>query len=486
MTVRVRFAPAPTGHLHVGGARTALFNWLFARHCGGTFVLRIEDTDPERSKGEYLDSILDALAWLGLYWDEGPGAGGDYGPYMQSRRGDIYREHLDRLVAGGLTYPCYCTPEELEAGRARAKAEKRAYRYDGRCAELTRERISRYEADGRRPAVRFRMPADGALSFDDLIRGRVEVPAGEYDDFIIARPDGAPTYNFVCALDDGTMAITHVIRGEDHITNTPKQIEMSRALEYSAPAYAHLPLLLGPDKSRLSKRHGATSVLEYQKEGYLCDALVNFLALLGWSYDDAREYFARDELIKYFGLERVRKSGAVFDIEKLKWMNGNYVRGLSPKGLFYKCRPWLAGAGYVPDDADEATAEYAASALALEQEKMKLLTEAPELVKPFFEEPDEYEEKAEKSVRKLDEPAKAFAELANRFDALEPFDAGAIEDIARAYAEELGVGAGKVIHAVRAALSGRSWGPSLFSMAELLGRERCVRRLRTAAERFSE
>jgi glutamyl-tRNA synthetase len=484
MTVRVRFAPAPTGHLHVGGARTALFNWLFARYHGGKFVLRVEDTDPERSKGEYLDSILDALAWLGLYWDEGPGVGGDYGPYMQSGRGGVYREHLVRLVDGGYTYDCYCTPEELEAQREAARAEKRAYRYDGRCTRLTVEDVAAYEAEGRRPSVRFRMPREGVLSFDDAIRGRVEVPAEEYDDFIIARPDGTPTYNFVCAVDDATMAITDVIRGEDHITNTPKQLEVFRALGYDAPAYAHLPLLLGPDKSRLSKRHGAASVLEYQKQGFLSGAFVNFLALLGWSYDDAREYFTRDELIKYFGLERVKKSGAVFDVEKLSWMNGTYIRELSRAELFEKCRPWLARAGYVPADADEATVEYATSALSLEQEKMKLLAEAPELVKPFFEEPDEFEKKAEKNVRKLEEPAGVFAELAERFDALDPFNAEAVEGVVRDCAEELGVGAGKVIHAVRAALSGRTWGPSLFEMAELLGRERCVRRLRAAGERF--
>jgi nondiscriminating glutamyl-tRNA synthetase len=484
MTVRVRFAPAPTGHLHVGGARTALFNWLYARHYDGKFVLRVEDTDPERSKGEYLDSILDALAWLGLYWDEGPGVGGDYGPYLQSMRGEIYREHLDRLVAGGFTYPCYCTPEELEAEREEARAKKRPYRYDGRCARLTAEQIAAYEADGRLPSVRFRMPTEGVLSFDDAIRGTVEVPAEEYDDFIVARPDGAPTYNFVCAVDDATMAITHVIRGEDHITNTPKQLEVFRALGYGAPAYAHLPLLLGPDKSRLSKRHGAASVLDYQKQGFLPDAFVNFLALLGWSYDDAREYFTRDELVKYFSLDRVKKSGAVFDVEKLTWMNGNYIRGLSPEELLDKCRPWLSRAGYVPGDADEETVNYATCALALEQEKMKLLNEAPELVRFFFDEPEEYEEKAEKNVRKLEEPAKTFYELTVRFNALEPFNAGGIETLVRAYAEELGVGAGKVVHAVRAALSGRTWGPSLFEMAALMSRERCVKRLNKAAKRF--
>ncbi len=486
MTVRVRFAPAPTGHLHVGGARTALFNWLFARHHGGKFVLRVEDTDPERSKEEFLDSIFKALEWLGMNWDEGPRKGGDYGPYLQSARSDIYREHLDRLVADGYTYDCYCTPEELEAQREAARAEKRAYRYDGRCARLTGEDVAAYEAEGRRPSVRFRMPRDGVLFFDDAIRGKVDVPAEEYDDFIIARPDGTPTYNFVCAVDDATMAITHVIRGEDHITNTPKQLEVLRALGYDAPTYAHLPLLLGPDKSRLSKRHGATSVLEYQKQGFLPEAFVNFLALLGWSYDDAREYFTRDELIKYFSLERVKKSGAVFDVEKLTWMNGTYIRELSRAELFEKCRPWLAGAGYVPADTDEATVEYATLALSLEQEKMKLLGDAPELVEPFFKEPDAYEEKAEKNVRKLEEPPEAFAELADRFDALETFNAEAIEGVVRDYAGELGVGGGKVIHAVRAALSGRSWGPSLFEMAELLGRERCVRRLRAAAERFGE
>jgi len=398
--VRVRFAPAPTGRLHVGGARTALFNYLFARGHKGAFILRVEDTDPARSSEEYYRSIIEALTWLGLEWDEGPDVDGKYGPYRQSQRRDIYAEYLDGLKESGRAYECFCTPEELEERRRHARDAGAAPRYDGRCANLSPQERERLAGQGLKPCLRFRLDGGADLAFDDLVRGRVEIKAGDLDDFVVARPDGSPTYNFVCAVDDATMAISHVIRGEDHISNTPRQLAVYRALGFEPPTFAHLPLLLGPDKSRLSKRHGAKSVLEYRAEGYVPEAFVNFLALLGWSYGDERELFSLKELRKYFSLARVAKKGAVFDVDKLKWMNGVYLRKLSAEELFERAGPWLEEAGLASAEADEKT-KLAKRALALEHEKIKTLSEAPDLIAFFFAERIEYDERARENLFKL-------------------------------------------------------------------------------------
>lgn len=477
--VRVRFAPAPTGHLHVGGARTALFNYLFARRHKGAFLLRLEDTDPARSSEEYYRSIIDALTWLGLEWDEGPEVGGKYGPYRQSERRAVYDEYLDKLRGSGGAYECFCTPEELNERRERMRAAGEAPRYDGRCAHLSPAERKRLAGQGLKPCLRFRLDRDADLAFDDLIRGRVEIKAADLDDFVIARPDGSPTYNFVCAVDDATMAISHVVRGEDHISNTPRQIAVSRALGFEPATFAHVPLLLGPDKSRLSKRHGAKAVLEYKEEGYLPEAFVNFLALLGWSYDDERELFTLKELKKVFSLERVVKKGAVFDVDKLKWMNGVYLRKLSAEELFERARPWLERAGLVGEEDDERAA-LARAALALEHDKVKTLGEAPHLVEFFFTEEVEYDDRATKNLLKLPGGADILRDVAEVCAALPDFTAEALEESIRGLAEEKGISAGKVIHAVRAALSGRTAGPSLFEMAALMGQERVVKRLMKA------
>ncbi len=460
--VRVRFAPSPTGHLHVGGARTALFNYLFAKRHGGVFILRLEDTDAARSRDEYYRGILDALTWLGLGWDEGPDRGGPCGPYRQSERGAIYDEYLRKLVAADAAYECFCTPEELEARRAEMRVAGRAPRYDGRCAALSPGERDERRTRGLRPCYRFRMATGADLSFDDLIRGPVAIAAEDLDDFVIARPDGSGTYNFVCVVDDATMRISHVIRGEDHISNTPRQIAVYRALGLEPPAFAHLPLLLGPDKSRLSKRHGAKAVVEYRDEGYLAEAVVNFLALLGWSYDDRREIFTLEELTRVFALERVAKKGAVFDVEKLNWMNGVYIRGLNRDGLYARARCWLEGAGFA--GADE---EYAAAALALEQEKMKTLVEAPRLTEFFFRDDFEYDTKAAANLRNVPGGGATFEELMDSFRGASEFDADSLEAVVRGVAVTRGAPAGKIIHALRAALSGRVAGPSLFAMATM-------------------
>jgi nondiscriminating glutamyl-tRNA synthetase len=477
--IRVRFAPAPTGRLHVGGARTALFNFLFARRNKGAFVLRVEDTDPARSSEEYYRSIIDALTWLGLDWDEGPDVGGKYGPYLQSERRDVYEGHLLKLRRENGAYECFCTPEELEERRESMRAAGAAPKYDGRCANLSAEDRERLRGKGLKPCLRFRLPRDADLGFEDLVRGRVEIKAADLDDFVIARPDGSPTYNFVCAVDDATMEISHVIRGEDHISNTPRQIAVSRALGFEPATFAHVPLLLGPDKSRLSKRHGAKAVLEYKEEGYLPEAFVNFLVLLGWSYDDERELFALKELKKVFSLERVAKKGAVFDVDKLTWMNGVYLRKLSGEELFERARPWLERAGLIGEDDDDRAA-LAREALALEHDKVKTLGEAPFLIEFFFAEKLTYDERAVENLLKLPGGVDTLRDLAEMCASLQDFTAQDLEKKVRALAEEKGLGAGKIIHAMRAALSGRTAGPSLFEMAALMGQKRVVERLAKA------
>ena len=441
--------------------------------------MRLEDTDAARSSEEYYDSIIDALTWLGLEWDEGPEVGGKYGPYRQSERRAVYDEYLDKLRESGGAYECFCTPEELNERRERMRAAGEAPRYDGRCADLSPAERERLAQQGLKPCLRFRLDQEAGLAFEDLIRGRVEIKAADLDDFVIARPDGSPTYNFVCAVDDATMAISHVIRGEDHISNTPRQIAVSRALGFEPATFAHVPLLLGPDKSRLSKRHGAKAVLEYKEEGYLPEAFVNFLALLGWSYDEERELFALKELKKVFSLERVVKKGAVFDVDKLKWMNGVYLRKLSAEELFERARPWLESAGLVGEEDDERAA-LARAALALEHDKVKTLGEAPHLVEFFFTEEVDYDDRATKNLLKLPGGADMLRDVAELCAALPDFTAEALEERVRGVAEEKGISAGKIIHAIRAALSGRTTGPSLFEMAALMGQERVVKRLMKA------
>lgn len=481
--VRVRFAPSPTGHLHVGGARTALFNYLFARRYRGVFILRLEDTDAARSTEEYTQSIVEALRWLGLEWDEGIERGGPCGSYRQSERAPMHASYLEKLAAAGRAYECFCTAEELESKREAMRAAGLAPRYDGVCARLTAGERDRLRTRGLKPCWRFRMDPDADLSFEDLVRGRVEIKAEELDDFVIARPDGSHTYNFVCVADDVEMGITHVIRGEDHISNTPRQIAIYQALSLPTPRFAHLPLLLGPDKSRLSKRHGARSVVEYRRDGYLPEALVNFLALLGWSYDDEREFFTLEELTEFFRLERVAKKGAVFDQDKLSWMNGVYIRKLTPAEFFAATRPWLLESGLIAE-GDTAAAELAQAALVLEQEKMHTLAEAPDLISFFFREDNPLDEKARQNLLKIAAGAEVLRELADALENAASFTAEDVEAEVRAFAAARGFGAGKIIHAIRAALSGRAAGPSLFHMAELLGRERVVARLRAAADHY--
>ena len=323
--IRVRFAPSPTGYLHIGNVRTALFNYLFAKKHNGSFILRIEDTDFDRVKKEYEDSILENLKWLGLNWNEGPDCGGSYAPYRQSERINTYKEYADKLLNEGRAYKCFCSGEELERKRRESLSKGLPPRYDGKCFRLSREEIASYEQKGIKPSTRFKVK-DGMIEFEDIIRGKISFKGSDIGDFVILRSDGIASYNFAAAIDDALMEITHVIRGEDHLSNTPRQILLNQAIGFDIPKFAHLSMILGPDKSRLSKRHGAESVTELKEEGYLSEAVINYLSLLGWSSEDGREIMPLTDIIKNFSLERVSKSPAVFDIKKLKWINSHYIK----------------------------------------------------------------------------------------------------------------------------------------------------------------
>jgi len=462
--VRVRFAPSPTGYLHIGGARTALFNWLFARKNNGKFILRIEDTDKERSTEESVKVILDSLKWMGLDWDEGPGKDGEFGPYFQSQREGVYTEYIEQLLDEGKAYPCYCTKEELDAEREQAKKEKRPYKYSGKCRNAG-EKDKPY-------TVRLRVEQEGETVVKDLIRGDVSFKNEVLDDFIIARADASPIYNFVVAVDDALMKITHVIRGEDHLSNTPKQAQVYKALGFPVPEFAHIPLILGPDKSRLSKRHGATSVGEYEKMGILPDAFVNALALLGWAYDDKTEKFSREELIKYFDLSRVHKSGAMYDINKMYHFNGIYIREMDIDKLVELCVPYLKETGFIDDKTDP---EYIKHIVSLEQEKLKTLSEIAESTVYFFKEV-EADEKAAKVLEKNKDNLVKILELL-KAAINKTVNKEEIEKEIRENMEKEGIKPKAYMHVARAVLSGRTTGPGLFDIIETLGKSTCLKRI---------
>jgi glutamyl-tRNA synthetase len=480
--VRVRFAPSPTGDLHLGGARTALFNFLFARHHQGTFILRIEDTDRERSRDEYLQSILGSLKWLEIKWDEGPEVGGDYGPYFQSARSRIYQEYTQKLLAEKKAYFCLCSPERLANLKKKAQREKKNFGYDGACRE---KEIYSLPPD-KKAVVRFKTPKEGTTGFNDLIRGKVTFENNLIDDFIIQRSDGSATYNFTVVVDDITMKISHVIRGEDHISNTAKQLLLYQALNFSPPQFAHLPLIFGKDRARLSKRHGATAVIDYQKQGFLKSALINYLALLGWTYNGVQEFFTLEELIEKFSLEKISKTAAIFDLEKLTWMNGHYIRQLPLDELTELTLPYLTEANLISDEEGLEKYSWIKEIVRLHQERMFTLSEISFLTRYFFEEEVQIEEKLwEKYLRKpgVKEILLAVREKISKNPI---FEAGFLEQVIREVAAELEIGAGKVIHPVRVAISGRNFGPGLFEMMEVLGREKVFARLDKVIEKLTE
>ncbi len=482
--IRVRFAPSPTGYLHVGGARTALYNWLFARHAGGALILRIEDTDVDRSKPELTTAILESMEWLGLNWDEGP--------VYQSQRLDRYRQMAFHLESLGHAYPCFCTPEELQAKRSRAEAERRAWKYDGTCRGLSPSERERLRAEGRPAALRFRVPDSGQTSFEDQVFGHIAVEHSDIEDFVLLRSDGHPTYHLGVVADDLDLRITHVIRGADHISNTPKQILMYEALEAPVPIFAHLPLILGPDKQRLSKRHGATAVGAYRDQGILPEALVNFLALLGWTPPGQREIVPLDEMVRDFDLAAVSKSNAVFDLEKLAWMNSEYIRHLPADRLLPLVQQELADAGLAVGASGPGAPDPLTEGLTQEQEALKpkvlLLQSRARTLKDFagpfrafFTDDFPYEPEAVKKFWKDARLPEFLHALAERLGATEPFGLAETEKALRDLADEKGVKAGLLINATRVALTGQAVAPSLFEVMLVMGRERVISRLRGAA-----
>jgi nondiscriminating glutamyl-tRNA synthetase len=472
---RVRFAPSPTGYLHVGGARTALFNWLFARRHGGTFVLRIEDTDVERSSAHMVTGILEGLRWLGLTWDEGPEVGGPYGPYFQSLRLDRYRAAAARLVATGRAYYCYCTPERLKAERERAEARGEAWRYDRACLGLAPHRLRELEASGAPRAVRFKVPAE-RTRFVDAVKGPIEFDGAHLEDFVILRSDGHPTYHLSVVVDDAEMAITHVIRGDDHISNTPKHVLLFQALGVPTPRFAHVPLILGSDKRRLSKRHGATSVMEYARQGYLPQAMVNFLALLGWSPGDDRELMTIDELIASFALEGISGGNAVFNVEKLDWMNSQYIARLPIDELARIVWPLFASSELASSPLVSERGSFE-RLLELLRPRVKRTTDFVELARPLVSDDVRYEPDA--VDRHLNEPSinGHLTALREALEATSPFDESRVEAAVRGTAAQRGIKAAQLIHAVRVAVTGRTASPGLFELLAWLGRERTLARL---------
>jgi len=484
-SVRVRFAPSPTGSLHIGGARTALFNWLFARGRGGVVALRSEDTDIERSTAASEAAVLDDLRWLGIDWDEGPDTGGPFGPYRQSERKEIYRAEAERLVAAGQAYPCFCTDEELEARRRAAQAAGRTPQYDGTCRDLDEEERDARRAEGRPESLRFRVPGEPAV-VRDLIRGDVVFPADAVGDFVILRSNGLPTYNFACVVDDAAMRFTHVIRGEEHLSNTNRQVFLYRALGHPEPAFAHISLILNPDRSKMSKRSGeaATFVSEFRAQGYLPEALINFLALLGWSWDGEREMFSRQELTEKFSLERVNATPAVFNREKLEWMNGQYLRAMPLAERAARVRAYLAERGRLPARPDAA--EFLERATAAVGDRLKTLADVEGYAGFAFSEAFDVDPAARAEVLAKAGARERLLALAERVEKAEPFTVEALEEAARALASELGVKAGDLFFPARVALTGRKVAPGLFEVILLLGKERAVRRLREAAAWWGE
>lgn len=472
--VRVRFAPSPTGSPHIGNIRTALFTWLFARRHGGVFILRIEDTDRARYVEGSVQEIMDSLRWLGLDWDEGP--------YFQSERLPLYREVAEQLVASGHAYRCYCTPERLEELRRQQEAAKQPTGYDRRCRNLSDAERVKLEAAGTPYVIRFAMPLEGATVFHDVIRGELRFENTVLDDFVMLKSDGFPTYHLASVTDDHYMGITHVIRGEEWISSTPRHVQMYHALGWELPAFAHLPMILGTDRKKLSKRHGSVQFVDYIRQGYLPEAMFNFLALLGWSANEDRDLYTREELIERFDLPGVLDHPAIFDGQKLTWMNGVYIRRKSIEELTRLCLPYLQEAGLMPQEPSPSEMKYAQAVIALETERLKLLSEVVSLTDYFFLDTLEYEVKGVRKWFTQPYVPQMLETLIDRYTSLEPFDLQNIEATIRAVAEELGVSAAQVIHPTRVAVSGRTVGPGLFEMIEVLGKERVLRRLRAAQE----
>lgn len=474
--IRVRFAPSPTGYLHVGGARTALFNYLFARSTGGKFLLRIEDTDRSRFQEDSLREIFESLRWLGLDWDEGPEKGGEFGPYIQSERVALYKEHAEKLLESGHAYKCFCTPERLEQVRKEKEARKEQHGgYDRHCRDLTPEQVQKNIDAGMPYVVRLKVPLDGSISFEDMVRGIIETPANMIDDTVLLKTDGFPTYHLASVVDDHFMKISHVMRGDEWIASTPRHVLLYKAFGWEAPVFAHLPVILSPTGGKLSKRKGAASVMDYKKAGYLPEALVNFLALLGWNPGDDREIMPAEEIIEAFSARKISSKPAVFDEQKLEWMNGQYMETYPADKLADEVVPMWLERGLAAGDS-----AYAEGVIKLLQVRSKKVTELAESADYFFNDPQEYNEKqAAKQFKEAVKPA--LDKLADELPGVN-WVRDNIEAAFRSVAESLEMSPGKINPAVRLAVTGVGGGPDLFDMLTLLGRDCTVRRIKKASD----
>ena len=479
--MRVRFAPSPTGFFHIGNAKTALYNWMLARHNGGTFILRLEDTDTERSKEEYADVLCDCLRWMGLDWDEGPALmglpeKGDFGPYRQSARADLYRAEANRLLADGKAYKCFCTKEELDAEREKATAEKRPPRYNGKCRNLTPEQIA--EKGDARFAIRFRVE-EGITEINDLVQGLVRTNNKEFDDFIIVKPNGDPIFHLAVVIDDGLMKITHVMRGDDHLTNASRHVMLFKALGYEVPTFIHLPLVHDEKGQKYSKRLHGANVLDWRNDGYLPESLINYLALLGWTPADGREVMTRQELVEAFTVDRVGSSPSRFDLKKVQWLNGQHMRKLPVEELRDRVLPLLQKAGL---DTASKSPEWLTQMTAICQEKIRTLNEIVEYTDFFFVEPTVYEEKAAQKQFKAEGALDRLKTLLQVFDGVTPWNHDTLKAAFEKLVEQTGASLGQYVHPTRLALTGKSVGPGLFELAELMGKETCIARINRAIE----
>jgi glutamyl-tRNA synthetase len=478
--VRVRFAPSPTGKIHAGNIHTAVFDYLLARHTGGTFILRIEDTDTTRKEEGAVELMMEAMRWLGLDWDEGPDIGGPYGPYVQSQRLQLYKEAAEKLVAQGDAYYCYCSPERLENMRKERAAQKLSTGYDRSCRNLTAEERAAKEAEGIKPVIRFKMPDEGQTGFHDAIYGDVVFENKTLDDFVMLKSDGYPTYHLASVVDDHAMKISHVIRGEEWISSTPRHLLMYRAFGYDPPQYAHMSLIVAANRAKLSKRRGAISILEYREMGYLPEALFNFLVLMGWSLDDKTEIMSRPQMIENFTLERMGKTPAAFNEEKLDWMNGVYIRDLPVEDLTNRLLPFMEK--YLPAEIKRPVdVNYVGQIVPLIRERINTLKDAAAYADFFFV--DKLEHDASKFVDKKTDAAtalKALKAAEDKLSSLESFNRDSLENTLRQLAGDLGLKAGQLFNAIRVAVTARDATPPLFETMEVLGKERCLKRIKAA------
>lgn len=481
--IRVRFAPSPTGPFHIGGARSALFNWLLAKkYAAGKFVLRIEDTDRVRSTRESEENIKAALKWLGMDWDEGIDVGGEYGPYRQTERLDLYQKYTDQLIAEGKAYYCYCSEAEIEAERTALKAENKMPIYQGHCRNLTPDQVAQYEAEGRRPVVRFRTPENQQVRFKDLVRGDMCFDSNGIGDFVIVKADGIPVYNYAVVLDDALMKITHVIRAEEHLSNTPRQVVLYEALNMPIPTFGHISLILGKDHTKMSKRHGATSVDQYRQLGYLPEAIVNYLALLGWAPQDEKEIFSSEELIAAFSMDHVAKNPAVFEIDKLNWINAQYMKQAAPERIALLAVPHLVEKGYISGPFSEDEMKRFVRFIAVIQDHLSYAAQVVDFADIYFNDKVEVSV-GEMSESLLDETAPAVVEMFKEMlQALDQVTAETVQPIFKAIikafkANGQKIGGQKVYMPLRVAITGQMHGPDLAQIIEVLGRERVIARI---------